>query len=130
MNPNDLPDRVASRWYGYPPSRMRRIATAITYYTGVATLAILIFALAFFGCIKVDQMAHSQNLRQGYVVNKSYGDGHYWYTSWTFGDYSLTKRNGGAESYYIEVSDGSKTDFWTVGEEEWENLSVGDYVIK
>lgn len=98
------------------------------YYLGWATVFVLAFVLIFTVYVKIDSAISHQHINRGVVTNKCYDDGHYWYSSYVFGDYSITKRNGGEAYFYIAVSDGDTQDFWKVSADEWDSLSIGDYV--
>ncbi len=100
------------------------------YYLGWVTLYLLLFVSIFALYIKIDSALTHTQLDRGYVVRKCYDDGHYWYSSYVFGDYSITKRHGGEAYFYIEVRDGSKSDYWHVSLEEYDALSVGDYIMR
>ena len=98
------------------------------YCLGLVTVFALAFVLVFTAYIKIDSMISHQHINHGVVTKKCYEDGHYWYSSYVFGEYSITKRNGGEAYFYIAVTDGDKQDFWKVSEEEWDALSIGDCV--
>ena len=100
----------------------------IIYRIGCVTVFVLAVVALMFGFNMIDQHLHHQNLRQGYVVSKNHDDGHYWYSSWVVGDYSITKRHGGEPYFYIEVRDGEAVDYWKVSQECWEELEIGDFI--
>ena len=93
----------------------------------IVTIVILVIA-GCYGLGAIEQAIRNPKLDHGIVTNKAYNDGHYWYSSVCIGDYSISKRYGGESYYYVTVSDGAHDDFWTVTEDEWVELRVGDYV--
>ena len=102
----------------------------IIYAIGCATLVVLVVLAVFAGFDLIDQHINHQELRRGYVISKSHDDGHYWYSSWEIGDYSITKRHGGQAYYFVEVQDGDEIDFWRVSQERWDALKIGDYILR
>ena len=113
---------------------VREIIRKCVYLVGCMTLALITLVVMMSIYTKIDsaltQNRSMRHISQGYVEKKCYNNTDFWYSTWTIGKYSITKRNGGSEEYYIKVVDGENTDFWTVSEEEWNLLSVGDYVKK
>ena len=100
------------------------------YYLGCVTLVVLAVILILSAYIKIDSAISHQHINRGYVINKSYDDGHYWYSTYTFGNYSITRRNGGEAEFFIEVQNNDVREFWVVTEDEWAELSIGDYIAR
>lgn len=100
------------------------------YFIGWVAVFLIMVTLLLVGYGKIESALSHQQLNKGYVVAKCYDDGHYWYSSWVLGDISITKRYGGEAYFYIQVrdDDSTKTDFWKVDLDEFDKLSVGDYV--
>lgn len=100
------------------------------YYVGWAASLLVVLALIFAGIIKIGSAIANPHLSKGYVTAKAYNDGHYWYSTYTLGDFTINKRHGGEPFFYITVSDGNTNDFWTIPEEQWELVNVGQYVTR
>lgn len=117
---------------------IRRIvywADVVSYYlimaAGTLTVGIALAVVALVGIAKVEQAAAYPPVYEGKIVAFSYDDGHTTYSSYTFGDWSITKthRKDG-ESFYIGVSDGEHTDYWEVSREQYNEFQMDDYVTR
>jgi len=98
------------------------------YYLGWFAVVLLVMVAVMFAACKIDQYASHTHLNRGYVTEKFVDGEHYWYSSWVFGDISITRRHGGEKAYCITVQDGDAMDYWTVSEGEWNKLNIGDYI--
>ena len=108
--------------------RFRDYVMITVYYLGWFTVAVFVFAAVMFAACKVDQYTSHAHLNRGYVTEKYIDGEHYWYSSWVFGDLSITRRHGGERAYCITVQDGETKDYWTISEEQWQSLNIGDYI--
>ena len=95
---------------------------------GWFTVCLLMLAGVMLVCAKIDQHTAHNHLSHGYITEKYVDDGHYWYSSWSFGDYSITRQHGGKQEYRVTVKDGDTTDYWTIPEEQWQRVNIGDYI--
>lgn len=94
-------------------------------------IVIVMFVFMMIGYVQIDSLMSRQTINEGFVLNKGYDDGSYYYSTWVFGNYSISKRNGGMERFYVEVvNDKDVHDYWTVDEEVWNHVSIGDYLRK
>lgn len=100
------------------------------YGIGFVTLVVALAILGLIGFSKIEYALANRPVNQGVVMNKAYYDGHEWYSMWTFGDYSISKKCGGEPYFYVNVSDGKNDDFWTVTEEQWMEMQIGDFVTR
>lgn len=117
---------------------VRRIAywvDWVSYYlimaTGTLTVGLALAASALVGIAKIEQAAAYPPVYEGTIVAFSYDDGHTTYSSYTFGDWSITKahRKDG-EAFYIGVSDGEHTDYWEVSREQYSEFQMDEYVTR
>ncbi len=98
------------------------------YFLGWFFVALLVIAFITFAAIKIDEHAEHIHLKSGYVIEKAVYHDHYWYSTWTLGNFSVTKRNGGGKAYCVTVKDGDESDSWTIPEEQWHEVNIGDYI--
>ena len=103
---------------------IKKAAKSIGQFIAFLILGALIAVAIVIGFDRIE----IHKLNYGYVTDKYMDDGHYWYSTISYGNYSITRRRGGEEKYYITVEYEGETDYWTISEEEWNELSVGDYI--
>jgi hypothetical protein len=108
--------------------RIHDYVTITVYYLGWFTVALLLVFAVMFAACKIEQHTSHSRINRGYVTEKFVDGEHYWYSSWVFGDLSITRRHGGDKAYCITVQDGDAKECWTVTEDEWNTLNIGDYI--
>ena len=108
--------------------RIRDYVMITVYFLGWLFVALLLILAVTFVVLKVDEHTDHLKLTSGQVTEKFAVHDHYWYSTWTFGDISVTKRNGGGKAYVVTVTNGDETDYWTLPEERWQSVNIGEYI--
>ena len=84
----------------------RKLVFLADFFLSMASSGLVLLLALLFAFIKIDAATSHQHLSHGYVTEKYIDDGHYWYSSWTFGNYTISKRHGGSASYCVTIEDG------------------------
>ena len=100
------------------------------YCFGWISLCLTLVIAGLFGFASIERALTEKHVNAGVITNKAYNNGDVYESRWTFGDYTLSKKCGGQSYFYVTVSDGVYEDFWTVTQDEWQKLKIGDYVSR